>query len=1027
MSKNEKNSWPKIGLLGILLLTVSFSLAQNTVTGLVVSSNDNMALPGANVVIKGTNNGTVTDFDGNFTINATTTDVLVFSYIGYSPREIQVGNKKVINVTLTASNELDKVVVVGYGTTRKGDLTGSIATVSTKDFDKVPAASPLQILQGRAAGLSITNNSGIPGQSSDVTIRGTGSINGNTSPIYVVDGVIRTGIDNLNPNSIASVSVLKDASAAAIYGSRAANGVIIVTTKRGKGKGKPEITFNSYYGIQSEGNLKLKLLNAEQFVTLWTETHENAGLDLPWTQDDLDQYQGIDTDWKDLMLQSGTIANYDLSVAGGNEKSNYFISGNYLDQKGIAINTTFEKLNLTVNSDHKINDRVKFGNSIILYSSKRNGSPDHYQLALRKVPLTRHLEDDGTFGRIRNGVLEHIHRNPVWESQNFTTERKIKGVQGNLYLTISPLKGLDITARGSMDYENRYDTRFQPAVPDPAIFGWEGTTTNLVEKEYIETVHWIADFLANYTITIGENHNINALLGYSLEEQEQENLSGSRTGTPNNDIRFLDAGDPTSQLNGNGFTDWSFVSTFGRLNYNYKNRYFLNATVRRDGTSRLQDGNRYGVFPSAAIGWRISEENFFNNDGFINNLKFRASIGTLGNILSIGEYATIATLFPRGTVLDQVVQTGFAPRLAVNSDLVWEESEKKNVGLDASLVNNKIYMSLDYFVEDTRDLLIGEAIPISAGFAGAPIINTPTVRNSGFEVVLGIKGNISDWSYDVNFNLATVKNEVTDLGGRDLLSSGLLVGKPVNSFFGYKTNGLIREESQLTKYADGPFSTKTIGDIDIIDIDGFDADGNLTGIPDGIINAADRTIIGDVFPDFTYGMVGSVNYKNWGLQVQLQGVSGRDIYFGGTNSNDVMVLMSSWARNEDARVLRRFHPVNNPNGTWPRLSKDESGSNLAVSDFWLTDASYLRINNINLSYRLPSEVLEDIGLSNLSLFFSVQNAHTFTKYDGPSVDTNAGNPGNLNGSNNNPFDRRTGALAGVPIPRTFTLGVTTSF
>ncbi|MEI6866693.1 TonB-dependent receptor [Flavicella sp.] len=1006
-----------ITLIVFVFSTLNLFSQQNKITG-KVSGQSGSELPGVSILVKGTINGTSTDFDGNYTINTDSNALLIISYIGFVTQEVSVTGRSVINITLKDDLEnLDEVVIVGYGTARKGDLTGSISTVSTKNFDKIASSSPLQILQGRATGLSITSSSGVPGSGSNVLIRGVGSINGSSSPIYVVDGVIKTNINNLNPNTIESISVLKDASAAAIYGARAANGVILVSLKRGKGSGASQITFNTYVGIQTESNLKLDLLNADQFVELWTESHENIGLESNWTQADLDQYSGVDTDWKDAMLQTGIIQNYDLSVSGGNEDSNYFVSGNYFTQEGMVIKTAYEKFNLTLNSDHKINDWLKWGNSILLYSSKTEGDGTSYNLAMRKSPLTRVYEEDGSWGIIRNQALEHIHKNPVWQSENYQNDNLIKGLQGSLYVTLNLLEGLEFTARGSIDYVNSYSTLFNSGVPDPARYSWEGSTINLVQKQNIQSTHGIVDFLLNYKTSINEDHNITVLLGYSREENERELLYASIQGTPNDDIRYLDAGDPETMQNSNNFRDWSFASIFSRATYNYKNKYYFNATIRRDGTSRLTEENRYGVFPSGSIGWKISEEDFFNKEGFFNNLKLRASMGILGNVLSLSEYATISSLSFQGRVLNDVVTPGYTQTSAVNTDITWETSQKCNFGFDATMVNGKIYTSVDYFIESTSDQLFTQPIPLSNGYFSSPIINAGEVRNTGIELQLGIRNNHSkDWSYDVNFNFSSVKNEVTDLGGRDeeFLSSGLKVGEPVNSFFGYKTNGLITDESQLAKYQGGSFGSKAIGDINIVDISGFDDDGKPNGIPDGIINAADRTIIGSRFPKFIYGMTGTLNYKNWGLQVQLQGVQGRDIYIGSRNSNDLMVLMSSWARNEDARIYRRYHPINNPNGTWPRLTKDGSGANLEVSDFWLEDASYLRINNINLSYNVSGSLLNRFDISNLSLYSSVNNLYTFTKYGGPEVDTTAGGPNSVN------------ALSGIPSPTTFNLGLKVS-
>ncbi len=991
-----------------LLVFGAFAMqAQETISGSVTDSQRE-AVPGATVVFKGTTVGTITDIDGNYTLrNTTDSETLVFSFIGLKTQEINLAGRTTINVVMEPSTiGLDEVIAVGYGTSRKADLTGSVTTVSTEGFDKVPATNPLQAIQGRAAGINITSGSGLPGESAEVLIRGKQSINGTNAPVFVVDGVITNNIDNLNPNNIESISVLKDASAAAIYGARAANGVVLVTTKRGSVGADPRVTFNTYFGVQTESNLKTEFLNSDEFLELWTESHENAGLDIKWGAS-LPLYDGVDTNWKDLMIQTGVIQNYDLSVSGGSEKSNYFISASHLDQKGMIIETAYSKSTFTLNTDHEINNWFKFGNSLNLYTYTKKGDKKPYNYALIKTPITRAYEDDGDYGIIRDDRLEHKHQNTVWMAKETEHKTVGKGMQGNIFFTVNLLKGLEFTTRGSLDYTNAYKTDFEPGVSPH--YGWEGSTINSVEKESKETVHWISDFLLNYEKTINADHSVKGLLGYSWEDSSTEHLMGSRTGTPSNDLRYLAAGDPRDQINDNGFKDWSFVSIFGRANYSYKSKYLASASVRRDGTSRLPKATRFGVFPSASVAWRLSEESFMSNASFIDDLKLRASVGVVGNVLSLDEYATSASLTGRRAVLSQASALGYTLTDATNENLVWEETKKTNIGADITAFNSKVYANFDYFIENTYDLLFEAPIANSNGLSVSPFINAGQVRNNGFELLLGYRTQKGDWSYDASINLSHVKNEMVDLEGRDLSTDGLVEGYPVNSFYGYKSNGIIYDAADLEIYKTGSFTKKKVGDIALLDIDGYDALGKLTGTPDGKVDAADRTIIGNPYPDFTYGAFGTIGYKNWSFQLQLQGAQGFDMYYGNDDAYDLIFLMSSWARNEDARVLNRYHPTKNPNGTWPRLSKDESGKNLTKSDFWLADVSYLKINNVNLNYNLPKNLLSKVGMYSLGLYVSVQNVYTFTGYDGPEVDTSAD------------------PLTGIPQPRTYTIGLKASF
>ena len=780
-----------------------------------------------------------------------------------------------------------------------------------------------------------------------------------------VDGVITTGIDNISTNDIESVSVLKDASAAAIYGARAANGVIIVNTKRGKGSEKPEITLDSYVGVQTQSNRQLHLLNAQQYVDMWTEAYENAGImpgtpSFPWTDDDLKYYQGVDTDWQAAMRQTGVLQNYNLGLSGGSDKSNYYISAGYLDQKGMVIETNYRKFTLHINSDHQINDWIRFGNSLNINSSTTEGSSAPYNLAAIKAPITRIYDETGDYAPIHNTALEHLHQNPVWQAKEIVDQSQNKNILGNLYLTIKILDGLDFTARGNLEWRQTNLTDFTPGL-DPK-YQWEGSTKNLIRKESQQNIHWTSDFLLNYKKTFGENHVISALLGYSREENVYENLWGSRSDTPNNTIQYLDAGDPLSQLNGNGTSDWAFASIFGRLNYSYKDKYLFTGTVRRDGTSRLSSGNRYGVFPSASVAWRMSEENFLKNASFVNDLKIRASVGSLGNVLSISNYGTIASLDQWNYVLNEAPAQGYTLASAVNQDLKWESTTKKDIGIDATLFNNRLYTTMDYFIEDTYDLLFKQPIAPSTGLSGSPFINAGQVRNTGFEMLLGYRKTTGDWTYDVSANLSHVSNKVIDLGGRDLRTSGIVEGYPVNSFFGYEANGLIRTQDDLDNYPH--YSGKQIGDIWLKDINGSDENGLVVGTPDGSVNADDRTLIGKKYPDFYYGVVGSLGYKNWTLQVQLQGVQGVDKNYLGAY-NGVLHYFTRWAMNSDVLVLDRYNATKNPNGTMPRVSTADTGHNRDFSSFWLDDASYLRIRNVNLNYNFSDQVCKALGMGRL--------------------------------------------------------------
>jgi TonB-linked SusC/RagA family outer membrane protein len=1021
-------------LLLIFACFTDYALAQIPITGKVTASDGGEALPGVNVLVKGTNQGTITDSEGSFRIEVPSREsVLVFSFVGYTAQELAVGAQTSISVALTPDiTTLTEVVVVGYGTERKKDLTGSIATVSSQDFARVPAFNPLDVLAARAPGLNITTNNGMPGSSPYVVIRGVSSFgsNDNTSgasgndflndngPIYVVDGLITTGINNLSPNDIESISVLKDAAATSIYGARAAKGVILVTTKRGAGKGKPTITFNTFVGFQQEGNLKRKLLNSDQYIEIFTEAYDNEGAVKQWTDADLEQYKDangdyIYTDWKDQITRTGVIQNYELGVSGGNENSNYYISGGYKDNQLMIKSYDFKKYTLVLNSDHNINKWIKFGNSLNLYSTEVNGAirglgETFWQDALTTVPIKRAYEDDGRYGFVRNAYLEN-GGNMLFAIDNNKANRKNMGLMGNIYLTLEPIENLRFTIKESVEWDHEYRTTFGAAAPTYLTNGV--VNPNQITKDQRQTAHTITDFLLDYSKRFGEAHNLTALLGYSIEEWQRENLKVFGAGTPNNSIQFVEAADPSTWGDlENGFDDWAFLSMFGRLNYSFQDKYLLAASVRRDGSSRLGEGNRFGVFPSVSVGWRLSQEGFMSGITLVNDLKLRASWGTVGNVNALSTYAASAALSPYPYAIGQQIFPGYTLSAAINKDITWETTEKKNIGLDATLLGNHIYTNLDFYIEDTRDLLFQQQLAPSAGKNTNPFINGGKVRNMGFEMLLGYTTTFGDWHFDLNFNLSSNRNEVIDLGGASFPNVGIVEGYPLRSYFGYKSTGVAQSQEDLAANPQGPlFVNKKPGDIMLADVSGKDENGELTHVPDGQLTVDDRWIIGRRYPKAVYGFMGNIGYRNFTLQIQLQGVSGVDRNMGTTNDYGLIHYYYRWALNHDAIILDRWHETKNPDGQMPRVDVRDVGKNKEMSDFWLRDASFLRIKNVNLNYNLPASIVEKARMKDLGIYFSIQNLWTFTDFPGQEVDSTVD------------------PMTGVPQPRSYTIGLRATF
>jgi len=1001
---------------------------QKIITG-TVTDNIGRPLPGVSVVVKGTTIGVATDVNGNFSLNISgDAVVLIFSFIGMESQEVAIGKQSYVNVAMQANAiGLEEVVAIGYGTVRKGDLTGAVSTVNTSDLENLPSSSAMRALQGRVAGLSVVSTSGQPGASSQVTVRGVQSISGTNSPIYVVDGVIMSSIDHLNQNDFESVSVLKDASAAAIYGARAANGVILVNTKRGKKSSTPTLSYNGYYGVQNLSNLQPELLDGLNWMNLYREAFETSGLlesqfpeeafieenyGYKWDAGK-DSYvplsNAVNSDWMDAMLRTGKVQKHDISLSGGGENSNYYFSAGYYDNEGMVKGTSYKKLNVTFNSDYKIGKLFDFGHSLLVTNSNIEGQRQQYALVLAKPPITRVYEEDGSWGVVNNTTMEHMHPNPVWLSENSVPDySKGTSIRGNLYLTAHLLDGLDFTAKTNASKSFNNLVQFHAGTnPD---WGWEGSTINSIHKRRNESLWWNTELVLNYVKTFNDVHDVKVMIGYSNEESVSEFIDAGRQGTPNNKIPYLGAGKPDSQTNDDGCTDWSFISYFGRLNYTFNSKYLLTATIRRDGTSRLAEGQKWGVFPSISGAWRISSESFMQDINWLDDLKIRASYGSLGNVLSISPYGTIADLTQVKLVNGQSPFAGYTLMKAVNTDLQWEVTDKLDIGLDGTFFDNSVYFSFDYYKEVTHDLLFSLAIPYTTGYGGSfpnvngkPTINAGEVQNKGFEGLVGWRKTVNDWNFDISFNFSHVNNEVIDLAGQNLKTQGLMEGYPVRSFFGYTDDGLILNEDQKT----GQWSGKDIGDIHIVDMPTLDEDGNVVE-PDGTITPADRGIIGNRYPSLTYGFLSKIGYKGFTLQLQLSGVSGIDKYmFGG--AHHAYNYFYSWAKNDVVDLLNRYHETRNPDGTLPRLDKKNSGKNDQTSTFWLRDASYLRIQNISLNYDFKSMLTNIDAIKNLGVYVSVENLYTFTKFPLAEVDT------------------RRDPMTGIPMPRTVVFGVKASF
>jgi TonB-dependent starch-binding outer membrane protein SusC len=1044
---------------------------KKTVRG-TVKDEKGLPMPGVSVLLKGTSTGMVTDAEGKYTLEVPSdAKTLVFSFVGMDQQEVIITGRTTADVTLKESVlGLGEVVVVGYGTQKKVDLTGSVSTVSVKEFENAPVTGTIEAMQGKVAGVRIVSNSGMPGSDQSITIRGIQSWGASTDPLYVVDGVIIDNLNSVNPNDIDNISVLKDAASCAIYGARAANGVILVTTKRGTSKGAPVIAFHAYAGVQAYSDRLPRRLNTQQWLQLDRESYINAGsaavqqspygsqnpvnmtLFQPYPQDGrmnvslpavtVTDANGtatamaingtyVNTDWLNIVGQTGKIQNYDVSLTGGNEKSTYFTSLSYFKQDGLILNSGADRISFRLNSNTKITDFIEFGNSVNIYSRDVFGGVGNpYFGGIRKNPISRPYERDAN-GKIVNYDYVRLYTweggdvGPLIYAKEYTNETRTYGFVGNVFLKVKIIPGLTFTPRLSIDYNNSHNSNFTPELHMLRV---ETKSINSVGKQQDYTFHWIADYMLNYEKTFNTVHNVSAAAIYSQEESQYEWLGASRNGTPNNQIQYLNAApaDPSETIS-NGLQEWSFVSYIGRVGYNYNGIYYIQGSIRRDGTSRFVGNNRWGNFPSVSAGWRISKEKFFEPlTSVVNDLKIRGSVGTLGNS-NVGLYPTYATLEPHYAVMGptngQSASLAYALGAAVNKNLKWESTLKKDIGFDANFLNSKLTLTADYYKSNTSNLLYGKPLPLSAGKyfnnygwidPSDPTINGGGIENHGFEFSAGYQDKKGDFTYSITGNLSIDRNSVTDLQGRDLKEQGLAVGMPIYSWYGYKSNGIVKTQAELAAhpYLNNPSNDFQVGlgDIWTVDTNGRDANGKLTGKPDGKITADDRQFIGKKYPDFTYGLSANVGWKRWSLQIVGYGAQGFDL-----NTMSDANGYFQYTSNEPIRTMDRWEKTLNPNGNMPRVTKNDAAHNSQnTASFWLCDASFFKINNINLSYSVPDNICQKIKMKSLEVYGSINNVITFTTYPGGEVDVTD------QGMWNQPTTK-------IPQARTWVLGIKASF
>jgi TonB-dependent starch-binding outer membrane protein SusC len=1040
--RKSASCWLPILLIFSLTIPLLAQQPSLEITGTVTSSEDNQPLIGVNVLEKGTPNGTVTELDGSYKLTAASDAVLVFSYIGFEDQEVAVQGRSKIDVVLGEGSALLKeVIVTGYKREIKSDVASSISTIKSKEIEKLVVVGIDQALQGQAAGIMVTQTTGAPGDDIAVRIRGAGTI-GNNNPLYVIDGVPTTGnINMFSTNDIESIEVLKDGASAAIYGARAANGVILITTKRGKA-GKARFTFDAYAGVQ-EANRLPELLNAGEYFTIRNEAIANAN-ELRDPIRRIDQYDTAmldtlpDTDWLGRVFSNAPMQRYSLSATGGSESGSFFILGEYQNQDGVFRGQGFKKYALRFNGEAG-SKRLKIGNNLSFSATDReviNSSGDGFgggnelnaiRYALIAAPVAPVYYPDGSYVKVTSELGDPTlfgdgNANPLAlvDATDWTIKRY--RIFGNVFAELTLLAGssreglkLRTTLGADLLFENGklFKERLSQAIYDP---------TSLAESRVFDQ-NLVWNNTADFQQTFGK-FRFSALLGMEAITNKTNYLSASANNFSRTDplFRYIDNSVPAeiSNLGASGIeTEWALLSYFAQGGVSYASRYVVNASVRRDGSSRFGQGNRWGVFPSVSAAWNVSNEPFFAKVP-VSTLKLRASWGRLGN-QEIGVYPYSSLVETGRRVYDFGGQVVTGARLveAGNSNIRWETTTQTDLGIEIGLLKDRLSFVVDYYKKNTKDVLVRVPIPQAGGSQNPPYVNAGEVENKGLELTANLRGGKGEFRYNIGANIATVSNTVVSLADSEPilggfgLSDGAITkteaGYPIGSFYLWQMEGIFQTQQEID---DSPFQTKDTrpGDIKFADLN-----------DDGLIDDKDRAHLGNPFPDIMFGLTASVTYKNFDLSVLAQGVQGNDVYFlYGNFAYEVQAR----GFNSYQKILDRWTPENTATDI-PKVSLDDRNGNRRISTRWLEDGSYLRIRNITLGYNFK-DLLKTNAIGNLRLYFSVQNAFTFTKYPGldPEIQANTNDTRGIGISS----DLAVGIDWGtVPAPRTFIGGVRVEF
>ncbi|WP_316814681.1 TonB-dependent receptor [Pedobacter nyackensis] len=951
-----------------------------TISGKVVDIKGK-PVPGVNVMVKGiAGKGSTTDGEGKFSIVARQGDILVFSFIGFKKKEVEVGNNTVVDVTLEEEPEqLDAVVVVGYGSVKKTDLTGSVSSIGADKVTQVKAISNVaQSLQGQMAGVRVNQGSGQPGEGMLISIRGTNSIGGGNAPLYVIDGILSQGISaQVNVDDIASIDVLKDASSTAIYGSRGANGVIIITTKSGKigGNGKVKVDYNGYYGFQNLRKRK-DLIDASEFAQLQNEVAANDGEPLPYTAEQVKAF-GKGTDWQALVYKTAPVQNHTLSFSGGSENTKYYTSLGYFDQDGIIENSNYRRLSSRLNLEHKLNEKLRFVANLSVVQDRYLRA--NYQGAdfggvpfqTMVMPATQGVYDANGKYTVFTGV-SWGQTNPVGVAKEQYNPSNTLRILGNAAFTYEIIKGLNFKTSASVDANsNKADVYNPPSI----TFGQPAGNAS---KTYGNTSSFVNENTLNYNHTFGDHH-FDALAGITYQFDKSEGLySGLARGFVTNDYQNnnIQAATVKGQPE-TSYGDRNLISYLGRLNYNYKGKYFATFTSRYDGSSVFGENNKFGFFPSGALAWKISEEDFLKNNATVSDLKIRASYGASGN-QAIEPYQTLARVGSVNPIFDNKPILGYVLGTLPNKDLKWETTTEFDLGFDLGLLNNRIQFTADYYRKETKDLLLNVTLPPSSGFSSV-LQNVGSVQNRGFEFQLSsknIEGEDFKWSSVLTFSHN--KNKVVDLGKaangnpisyKEVGAGGnwfpMIIGRPMFSFYGQTVTGVYQNDEEAI--ANGEVQ-KRAGEYRFLDYN-----------QDGVVDDSDKHVLANLTPKFTFGFNNTFSYKNFDLSLLFVGSFGNDIVNEFRKYN--LALNGLWTTSQEAFNERWKGPGTSNTGDKPSKNSMQYTRDYANS-LWVENGSYLKLRDITLGYTFAPKLLKSLKISSVYVFASAQNYFTLTNYSG---------------------------------------------